>query len=285
MDWKKYENVIYDLFKRDYPDSEITLNTKKRGKYSKTDRQIDILLEDYVAGNRITIVIDGKYFNRKIDVKCVESFIGMLEDIDAHKGLLVSQKGYSKAAINRAYHGPSKVELDVLNFSELRQFQGLGAFPYSGAHGALIGAPFGWVIDAERSQLGLATLYERGLTIEKAISSMQFMYVQIWYSEEGDTSLEVFLKNQENDLKEVDPKVEISFLKTIRRNDAEVVLRRAVLENYPTPEYTGIVKFKDFVFFCVLFTPEEFVNKNIRKLENILMKVLPINVKHEDADK
>ena len=85
MDWKQYETEIFELFQRQYPDAEITLDAKKSGLYSKVERQIDVLIEQYIAGNRFTLVIDGKYFNKKVDVKAVESFIGMLEDIGAHK--------------------------------------------------------------------------------------------------------------------------------------------------------------------------------------------------------
>jgi len=40
-----------------------------------TKRQIDILVEGEIAGFDISIIIDCKYFSRKVDVKHVESFI------------------------------------------------------------------------------------------------------------------------------------------------------------------------------------------------------------------
>ena len=65
MDWKQYEKEIYDTFKNAYPESEITFDAKVKGRYSNADRQVDILIEDYIAGNRLSIVVDAKYFNKK----------------------------------------------------------------------------------------------------------------------------------------------------------------------------------------------------------------------------
>jgi hypothetical protein len=67
----------------------------------------------------------------------------MLEDIGSQKGLLISKEGFSEAAYNRAYFGPTEIELDILNFEELRSFQSHGAIPYSGNNGALMPSPFG----------------------------------------------------------------------------------------------------------------------------------------------
>ena len=179
MTWKDYEIEIHDYFKEMFPNADISHNVTVAGRYSKVDRQIDILIEDYVAGSRMRIVVDGKFFSEKIDVKDVEMFIGMLNDCEANKGLLITQEGFSKAAINRAHYDPIDIELDILNFKDLHQFQGFGGLPYSGKHGVVIPAPFGWVIDGTRRPNMLATLYQRGLTLEQAGESKEWMYVNL----------------------------------------------------------------------------------------------------------
>ena len=166
MNWREYEKEIHQQFQEMYPKAEITHNITLPGRYSKIDRQIDVLIEDYAAGDRIRIIVDGKYFSKNIDVKEVECFIGMMQDVGADKRLLITQKGYSKAAIMRAHNDPNRIELDILNFEELKQFQGFGALPYSGKHGVIMPSPFGWVIDATRREGTLATLYQRGLTLK-----------------------------------------------------------------------------------------------------------------------
>lgn len=281
MDWKEYEEEIFQYFEQQYPDAEVTLDAKKIGRYTNTDRQIDILIEEYVAGNRISIVVDGKFFNKRVDVKSVESFIGMLGDLGAHKGLLISKEGFSEAAYNRAHFGPEEVELDILNFSELHRFQAHGAIPYAGSSGALVSAPFGWVIDAQRTNAGLATLYQQGKTLDQAMQDMEFMYIQFWDRKKNKENLKDLLKIQEEAFAEVDPDFEIEYMPTIKRKDAKTKLRIVRIKNYPAPEYTGFLEFKKFIFFCVMFSPVNRSKSNLRKLENVLKTALPIKVKHQ----
>ena len=285
MDWKKYEKEIYEHFKGQYADAEITLDAKRDGLYSKTKRQIDILIEQYVAGNRIVIAIDGKYFNKKVDVKAVESYMSMLEDIGAHKGLLISKEGFSEAAYNRAHFGSAEIELEILNFKDLHAFQSHGAIPYAGNNGALVPSPFGWVVDGQTTPAWLATLYQQGRTLGEAMQDNEFMYIQFWDRHKDGDSLEDLLNLQKEMFRENDPECSIEFLPTIRRKDVKTKLRVSNIKNYQTPEYTGFVEFEDFIFFCVMFSPVNRSKSNIRKLENIMEAVRPIKIKHQDANK
>jgi hypothetical protein len=279
MTWKDYEIEIHDHFKRMFPNADISHNVTVAGRYSKADRQIDILIEDYVAGNRIRIVVDGKFFSEKIDVKDVEMFIGMLNDCEANKGLLITQEGFSKAAINRAHYDPIDIELDILNFKDLHQFQGHAGLPYNGKHGVVLSAPFGWVIDGTRRPNMLASLYQRGLTLEQAAGeNREWMYVNLRSKDDEIKTFDDFLKFQEAYTLHDFPDAKIEFLRTVKRDDATIKLRVLDIKSYPTKEYTGFVDFDEFVFFCVLFTPEELKKKNIRKLDSILQQVLPLNV-------
>lgn len=279
MDWKSYEVEIYGIFKTEYPEAEVTLNVRKPGRYSKTERQCDVLIEDYVAGNRMTIVVDGKFFNSKVDVKEVDSFVGMLDDIGAHKGILITQMGYTDAALNRAYFGASDIELDILNFEQLQRFQGHGAIPYVGNNGVFLPAPFGWVIDARRADAWIAALYQQGLSLEEALASQEFMYVNFWDRTKNRESLGDLLKIQDSGILSHDPTARIEYLPTIRRTDMATAMRAAHVTQYKGIEYTGFVEFDDFIFFCVLHTPENVRKKNIRKLENIMSRIKRIQVR------
>lgn len=279
MDWKSYEIEIYEIFKTEYPEAEVTQNIRKPGRYSKTDRQCDVVIEDYVAGNRMTIVVDGKFFNSKVDVKEVDSFVGMLDDIGAHKGILITQVGYTDAALNRAYFGASDIELDILNFAQLQRFQGYGAIPYAGNNGVVLPAPFGWVIDARQNDNWIAALYQQGLSLEEAFASQEIMYVNFWDRTKNGESLDDLLKIQDGGILSHDSTARIEYLPTIRRTDTATALRAAHLTLYKGIEYTGLVEFDDFIFFCVLHTPENVRKKNIRKLENIMSRIKRIRVR------
>lgn len=281
MDWRQYEKEIFSLFKSDYPDADIQFDAQVLGRYSKVNRQIDILIEDFVAGNRMRIVVDAKYFNSNIDVKDVESFIGMLADVGAHKGLLITQTGYSPAAINRAFNDSGDIELDILNFKDLLEHQGFLAIPFAGDNGVLLPAPFGWVVDVRTSPGWLALLYQRGLDLEEAQAKQEWMYVNFWNRKKDGSNLEDLISMQEKYMLEDDPTGKIEYLRSVNR-DVQTRLRFAYLKDYPTPEVTGFVEFDEFIFFCVLFTPRESMKKNVRKLENILLKVIDIKIKHPD---
>lgn len=280
MTWKDYEIEISEYFKRQFPNADITHNVKIDGRYSKIQRQIDILIEDYVAGNRMRIIVDGKFFSENIDVKDVEMFIGMLNDCEANKGLLITQEGYSQAAINRAFFDPIDIELDILNFKELYAFQGFEGVIHRGKDGVAFPAPFGWIIDATQYEGVLATLYQRGLTLIESQTRKEWIYANIWTKGDAINSLNDFIKQQEQDTLKHDSNAKISYLNTIKRTDFPTKLRMIDTAGYPTIEYTGFVEFDNVIFFCVMFTPEELKKKNIRKLETIIQNALPVKLNY-----
>lgn len=279
MDWKKYENEIYETFKEAYPNAKISYNQKIIGRYSKVERQIDVLIEGRIAGKKLRLVIDGKYYSKNIDVKEVDSFISMIEDIDAAQGILITSKGYSEAAINRAYYGPTDIELDILNFEELKQFQGFGGITYSGWHGAIIPAPFGWIVDGTKREGSIANLYQRGKTYEEAAKNGEFIYVNILSFDEKIKNLDDVLDFQEEATRYAHPKATFEYTDSIEREDKKKTLLRKILrEETHLEEYTGFVEFDDFCVFCVLFTTEQLKTKNMRKLEYVIERLLPMNV-------
>lgn len=249
------------------------------GRYSKVERQVDVLIEDVLAGFELRIAIDAKHRNRPIDVTDVESFIGFCSDIAANKGLIISLNGFTQAAINRAHCDESDIELDVLNFADLKEFQALGALPYAGGFGVVLPAPFGWVIDGTRRKGAVATLYQRGYDLNDAGHAREWMYVNFWVKDEKTSSLDALIAHQESYLRKEFPKAQITYRDGPMREKETTRIRCFVEESYPTPEYTGFVEFDKFIFFCVLFTPVELATRNLRKLDYILKAVLPLQVR------
>ena len=115
--WRKYEKLIANNLKQKFPKSEITFDDLIFGVFSKTDRQIDISIHGELAGNKILGVVDCKYYSKNIDVKAVESFLGILEDVRANIGIMITNHGYSTAAINRAAVG--NLTLEIVKVEEL----------------------------------------------------------------------------------------------------------------------------------------------------------------------
>jgi len=119
--WKEYEKKIFNFLKETYLDCEIEFDDSIFGIYSNVERQIDFAIRVNLAGKRIFGIVDCKYYNKKIDVKIIESFIGMMQDVNANFGFMITNQGYSQAAKNRVKN--SNLKLDVLSFNELNEIK------------------------------------------------------------------------------------------------------------------------------------------------------------------
>jgi hypothetical protein len=284
LDWREYEEQIQAHFIEEYPSARITSNARLPGRYSGIDRQIDLLVEVQACDLSFRIVVDAKCRSERVDVKDLEGFLGLVGDVRAHKAIMISTEGYTEAAIQRAYADDADVILDVLNFKELARFHAYLAIPYSGPCGALLVAPLGWVVDATQGRHAAAWLYERGLTWEKALESHECMYVNFWHKTEAVYTLEWLFKHQEGYMRENRPNVQIEFIEAVHRAKGKTAIRVVRRPDLPDlVEYTGFVDFDRFIFMCVLLTRRELVEKNLSKLRFVLRKVLPLNIRHEDA--
>ncbi|MGD9932054.1 MAG: restriction endonuclease [Mangrovibacterium sp.] len=284
MSWRKYEKDILKYFQETYPEANILFDQKIQGKYSKVSRQIDILIEGEIAGYQIRIVVDCKYFSKKIDVKHVESFCSMVEDVEAHQGVLITQKGFSKAGINRAHYGIQKVELDIINFDELKEFQSFAAFPYIDHFSVIVPAPFGWVLDLVDKINSFASLHQRGLTLKEAQKRNEWMYMQFWVKEGTNDNIESLIEIQNKNILQIDSKSKFTYNNHVKRTDGyPTKIRIAEISSYPAIEVTGFIEFEKHIFFIVLFTAKELLTKNLRKLQHILKVATPSEIKFDNT--
>jgi hypothetical protein len=284
MNWKDYEKEVHDFFSQMYPNSTITYDAKIIGRYSKKERQIDVLIEDDIAGFPLRVVVDAKYFSKNIDVKCVESFISMLEDVNANQGLLVTQKGYSEAAVNRAYYGPQELELDVLNFDDLLDHQGLEAVPYAGKNALIMSSPFGWVIDCRKKTGFIACLYQRGISLEESHKRQEWIYFNYWKKDKDASSISELVSIQNSKMEDEYTNLVIEERRSPNRADGlETYIRIAQFDELNCKEITGYVDCDEFIAFFVLFTPEELHAKNLRKLNHLLQYTSPAKISFDNT--
>ena len=112
----------------------------------------------------------------------------------------------------------------------------------------------------------LATLYQRGLSFEQAVGNYEWMYINFWSKKDEVNSLDALLKYQEGYILEGSSDAEIRLLEGVpnQKVGAKTLVRRLSKKSYPAPEYTGFVDFENFIFMCVLFTPEQLERKNFR---------------------
>lgn len=104
VDWQVYERIAacFEIEAADMAVS-VTPNASLIGSLSGVPRQIDILVDArFDEGVERRIIFDAKRRKRKVDVKDVESFEGMMRDVRASKGVLICSSGWTKAAEARA---------------------------------------------------------------------------------------------------------------------------------------------------------------------------------------
>ncbi|SFB82318.1 Restriction endonuclease [Flexibacter flexilis DSM 6793] len=120
-DWRKYERSIYGALSNAFDGCSFEFDDKIFGKYSKEERQIDIAIRGEIGGNKILGIVDCKYFSKNIDVKIIEGFLGMLDDVKANFGIIITNNGFSKAAKNRAIQ--KGVKLEIIEFDKINEIQ------------------------------------------------------------------------------------------------------------------------------------------------------------------
>lgn len=120
-DWEKYERLVARLIADQIStDQCVTPNAQIKGVISSRKRQIDVLIDQrHDTNNTNRIIIDTKIKKRQIDIKDVESFLGLMEDVQATHGYLVCPNGYTKSAERRAQES---ISLRLLPLDRLDDF-------------------------------------------------------------------------------------------------------------------------------------------------------------------
>ncbi|AGG87596.1 restriction endonuclease [Rhodanobacter denitrificans] len=120
-EWKLYERLVARMLVEQLEtDLCVTPNAYIVGRITGVPRQIDVLIETrHDTDNSRRIIVDAKKRSRKIDVKDVESFRGLMEDVGATHGYLVSPAGYTKAAGKRAQ---AAVSIRIVPLDRLEDF-------------------------------------------------------------------------------------------------------------------------------------------------------------------
>lgn len=113
--WKRFEHVVKSIQEQLTPNSKIVYDYRVIGKTTGVDRQVDIALFSQIGQFDIFIAMDCKDYKKPVDVKEVESFATMLEDINADKGVMVTYKGFSSAARKVA----EKKRIDLLKMIDV----------------------------------------------------------------------------------------------------------------------------------------------------------------------
>ena len=104
MNSEDYEIFVKEVFEELLEDKSVKVYHLKEytGKVSKRIIKIDISFETQVLGTQILFLVECKHYKNRIDVGEVEEFYSKLNDIGAHKGIMVTTIGYQEGAIKTA---------------------------------------------------------------------------------------------------------------------------------------------------------------------------------------
>lgn len=118
--WRLYERLVAALEAENSGiELSVTPNARIKGCISHKSRQIDVLI-DARWGDDLSrrIIVDVKFHGRKLDIKDVESFEGMMKDCEAAHGILVCPKGWSRGAKRRAQDA---ITIKLLTLEEIEE--------------------------------------------------------------------------------------------------------------------------------------------------------------------
>jgi hypothetical protein len=125
--FREYENGVADIlgFLAEGT-ATIERNVHRAGHLSGQSRQIDVLLEGPIFGlTNATILVDCKRWNKRVALPAVEGFIGLVEDVGADIGFIISTKGASKSASVRASTARG-IRVNILPLEELEAWRPVG---------------------------------------------------------------------------------------------------------------------------------------------------------------
>jgi hypothetical protein len=97
-----YELVVKNVVERLEPGCTLQHDVKVPVVGDDRVRQVDVYVEGRISGFPFTVVIDCKHYAKPLDVKAVDEFLGMLDDIRPNMGILVSLNGFGSGAKKRA---------------------------------------------------------------------------------------------------------------------------------------------------------------------------------------
>ncbi len=258
-DWRSYEAYVLGSLTEAYPTVSFESDVKLRGRLSSSLRQVDIL-----AKSEIPVAIECKYYSRTVDVKCVESFLAMMDDLGILIGVIITAKGYTKAASQRAKNDTRALSLKIISPKKFSEYQHLGApLIYRAALGVSVQTPIGWLADVEMTEYPsgpLVFMYPLGRSLEGAMRNAAIIYANILTRPDCSEPLKLVSNEHERSLLQNNSEHEFKF-EELELVDSKGVQRPALLRHAKGPlpifrsEHALYIDYGTAVLMLVLNSP------------------------------
>lgn len=272
MSWKIYEHKVLEKLRELYPNSEVFYNVGIKGFKSGRSRQIDTLIINRIGNTEIKTVVDSKLFGKKIDIKTVESFIGFLSDVQADRGIIVTEVGYTKSAYRRAQNEESEIELKILTMEELPDFVGFCAIMKMGPVDCFFEVHPKWIINSKNPTVdALAKIYPNKYDWNTALKNHEYIYgtILVHVNENHelppDFNYEIIIKQINDALFEKNINLNKIEITTFVELDGEPVgLHECKMNEFS--EYLAVAHFNNYSIIFGLVTPNNKVEENLEAL-------------------
>ncbi|HEU4422392.1 MAG TPA: restriction endonuclease [Pilimelia sp.] len=100
--WQGFEELAHRILSEFAPFANVTLDDRIIGGDSGTYRQIDVSLKWTFEGRELLTIVQAKDWKAKADVKVVDAFRSVIQDVRATQGILICSAGFSKNALQYA---------------------------------------------------------------------------------------------------------------------------------------------------------------------------------------
>jgi restriction endonuclease len=96
--WAKYEELAHKIVEELMPHAVVTLDDHPYGHETETPRQIDVSAKWKDGENDYLLIVQVKDLSRPADINTVGTFRSVIQDVGAHKGVLICSGGFAKKA-------------------------------------------------------------------------------------------------------------------------------------------------------------------------------------------
>jgi hypothetical protein len=122
-DWEHLEQLVTMLLAKLDPNSAVRWDARVPRRHHKGTRQADTVIAGTVGGVPIMIIVNSKHLRRTVEVNRVHELEGVMREVGADRGVIVSTVGFSRKALEAAED--SRITTYVIRPAKDEDWEGL----------------------------------------------------------------------------------------------------------------------------------------------------------------
>jgi len=110
--WQEYQDAVATLYEQVDGFGHVERNVYIPDRITGQPRQIDVLIRISDRGHTLTVIVDAKFHETKLDVKDIEEVMALASAVGGSKACIVAANGWTEPAQRKAEH--CDVDLRIL---------------------------------------------------------------------------------------------------------------------------------------------------------------------------